>query len=243
MLIDNAEIIPKNGSFDKRLIKGEYSYVLVIFIERIIVDYSHIIQSSVDHLKSKVALLEAMWRDPFVQMYQDKELPTDGRESVFLEGPTSRKEHINHNYRSQQVSLLRGFGWDGWIFVPETRGLVQFYGRATGYDFTEKEYIHNWESSRIMASSRVSCWIPRDNEDQLGLNTNLELGIEIGRKLERLELERFLGHLPTPARKLFIGWPSSAQRMGLPKHYVDLLRYVTIYDQLDTMCKAIAYSP
>lgn len=190
-----------------------------------------IIEASVSFMRGQVARVEAMWRDPFVQMYQDKDIPDDGRDMMFLEGPTSRAQHINNNYRSQQVEWLREAGYDGWIFVPETRGLRAFYEKVGDlHDFTEKDYIHLWESSRIKRSRIISVWLPRDSGDQLGLNTNLELGIEIG---------KIMAVGPQSNRHVFVGHPPNAERMGLPRHYIDSVE-LKPYSDLKTMCFAMA---
>ena len=190
-----------------------------------------IVEASVAALREQIARIYAMWRDPFVQMYQDKDIPDDGRDMMFLEGPTSRTQHIGHNYRSQQVKWVREAGYDGWIFVPETRGLEAFYKEVgDSHDFTEKKYVHFWESSRIKKSRIISVWLPRDSGDQLGLNTNLELGIEIG---------KIMAAGRQPDRHVFAGYPPGAERMGLPQHYMEGIE-LEPYSDLKIMCFRMA---
>lgn len=172
--------------------------------------------------RERLNLLEAMWKDPKVQLYNDRELPPQGELSVFLNGPTSRGQLLEYNHRCQTVKYLRGAGFTGWIFAPEPRG------REKPGDFTEKTYIHEWESSRRTFASANVFWIPRDDNELLGLNTNLELGINIGMILA--------GRKDQP---VFMGWPENAKRMGLPNHYRQLAG-LRIYHSLEMMCEQIA---
>jgi hypothetical protein len=168
--------------------------------------------------------LKAMWEDPMVQLYSDANLPTDlFRGSVFLAGPTSRHQVLHCNWRSQAVAFLRHYGYTGWIFCPEPRGL------ELANDFTERGYIHTWESDRLMGARLVAFWIPRKADELLGLNTNLELGI-------------FLGHaMTTPSyrKKIFVGWPHEAERMGLPSHYAEMAN-IYQYTSLEELCQILA---
>lgn len=173
-----------------------------------------------------LAELKAMWEDPKVQLYGDTEFPNDTSEgSVFLAGPTSRNQILKYQWRAQAVALLRYYGFKGWIFCPEPRGL-----EAAG-DFTEKKYIHHWESERLWRAERVMFWIPRKADELLGLNTNLELGMCLGRVI-----------FNSPSRRhLFVGWPDEAERMGLPKHYMDEV-IVQRYSSLPSLCADVANS-
>lgn len=120
----------------------------------------------------RLALIEAMWRDPFVQLYNDPELPLkkDQTRTVFLAGPTSRRQILEYNWRSEAVALLRAAGFTGYIYVPEPRG------EEIDGDFTEKSYIHHWESTRLLGASHPAFWVPRGGSEMFGLNTNFEWG-------------------------------------------------------------------
>src|SRR3989344_527318 len=143
--------------------------------------------------RERLQLLEAMWNDPKVQLYNDVELPPkDDAPSVFLNGPTSRHQILEFNHRCLSVKYLRDAGFNGWIYAPEPRG------HEEPGDFTERGYIHEWESSRRFSASCNSFWIPRDSNELLGLNSNLELGIDIGKLLARTQNHRPHPH-PKPA--------------------------------------------
>ncbi len=175
--------------------------------------------------------LKAMWLDPLVQCYDDTVFPDFERihslGSVFLAGPTSRHQLIEYNWRAEAVAYLREAGWQGYIHVPEPRGL-EMKG-----DFTDRHYIHEWESSRLLTASHPTFWIPRKADELLGLNTNLELGIMLGmfRAAKR------------DISELYLGWPDDAERMGLPNHYAVELLGAKRYENLRDLCYAVANKP
>ncbi|MFZ3032321.1 MAG: hypothetical protein WA082_04795 [Candidatus Moraniibacteriota bacterium] len=173
---------------------------------------------------TKLSLLERMWADPKVQLYQDKDLPADlsDHDSVFLAGPTSRHQLVEYNWRCEAVAFLREAGFDGYIFVPEPRGLEK------SDDFTERSYIHWWESNRLLAAVKKAVWVPRNDDELLGLNTNFEWAYLIGRKAAG---EMF---------PLFFGWPDGASRMGLPHHYAVERTGCHRFTNLRGLCNAVA---
>lgn len=172
--------------------------------------------------------LQAMWQDSRVQLYNDKELPGDLGDvlSVFLAGPTSWNQILECNWRCEAVRLLREAGFAGWIFCPEPRG------QELPDDFTERSYIHTWESDRLLTATHVVFWVPRKADELLGLNTNLELGVFLG-----LAIGNNLD-----GRHLFVGWPLRAERMGLPKHYLGMVG-MQPYHELKEMCEATSVTP
>ena len=174
---------------------------------------------------ARLRSLQMMWGDPKVQLYNDATLPNlnEGGGSVFLAGPTSRNQILECNWRCIAVQQLRAFGFTGWIFCPEPRG------QENPGDFTERRYIHEWESNRLMTAKQAVFWIPRKADELLGLNTNLELGIFIGKALA----------CGLGKQELVVGWPSEAERMGLPTHYAEMAG-IKIYDDMDQLCMDIA---
>jgi hypothetical protein len=184
------------------------------------------VENYVRNHELRIKLLNNMWRDPLVQFYEDKTLPTKtDKKSVFLAGPTSRNQTLMSNWRCEAVDFLRLHGFTGHIYIPEPCGI------GDESDFTEKEVVYNWESSRLLSADFVIFWIPRNSTDLLGLNTNLELGILLGKAMS--------GELGK--QKIFIGWPKTAQRMGLPKHYTEISGEKT-YSDLESICKMISES-
>lgn len=178
-------------------------------------------------LNRQLALMKAMWMDPLVQCYNDIQKPRIGEEkelgSIFLAGPTSRSQLIECNWRCEAVQYLRKAGFKGYIYVPEPRG------EEKADDFRNRDYIHHWESSRLLNATHAVFWIPRKADELLGLNTNLELGIFIGATM--------FGRLKP---SLFVGWPPEAERMGLPSHYVGELAGCRRFKTLRGLCYAAA---
>lgn len=171
--------------------------------------------------------LEAMWKDPMVQLYNDEKLPPeDGLPSVFLNGPTSRRQIPELNHRCLSVKYLREAGFTGWIFAPEPRG------RGVAGDFTERGPIYEWESSRRFTATCNSFWVPRDKGELLGLNTNFEWGFNTAQVM-------FDPTFRENGKFMVVGWPEHAERMGLPKHYSEGAN-IPIFGNQRSMCKHIA---
>ncbi len=170
-----------------------------------------------------LSVLRDMWGDTRVQFYDDSAPPEDSPPSIFFNGPTSRSQILEYMWRPQAVRYLRELGYTGWIFVPEFRGVAPESG-----DFTEKDYIHEWESARRAHANVNLYWIPRNAHELLGLNTNLELGMSIGQELMRIPEER--------GKRIVVGWPDDALRMGLPAHYLKSVGTTPVHD-LRELCR------
>jgi hypothetical protein len=175
--------------------------------------------------RAQLDLIERMWNDPLVRCYNDAEMPSADElafGSVFLAGPTSRHQILEYNCRCQAVAYLREAGFCGIIYIPEPRGLEE---KA---DFTDRAYIHWWESDRLLSCSHPVIWAPRNSDELLGLNTNFEWGWVAREILAR-------GN----NAKIFIGWPDEAERMGLPRHYSYERAGLKRYDTLRRLCFAV----
>lgn len=173
--------------------------------------------------ETMLAELKAMWEDPMVQLYNDADLPYQlYTGALFLAGPTSRHQILECQWRAHAVWLLRRYGFEGWIFCPEPRGVEH------DDDLTERSYIHKWESDRLMSARHIAFWISRKANELLGLNTNFELGMSV----KQAELDA------NYRRRLFVGWPHEAERMGLPNHYMEMAR-VYRYTSLEELCQSI----
>ncbi len=183
------------------------------------------INSYFSSYRERLELLEQMWSDPRVQCYNDAHMPEEAElkdGAVFIAGPTSRHQILEYNYRCEAVGHLREAGFAGYIYVPEPRG------KEFADDFTERGYIHKWESDRLFGkATKKVFWIPRMADELLGLNTNLEFGIALGMILAGSRID------------LFVGWPEGAERMGLPNHYSSELASQKRYDSLRSLCFAV----
>ncbi len=171
------------------------------------------IESVLRAISEDARLMQCMWEDPRVQMYQDAELPLNDPffkswGAVFLLGPTSRNQLIEFNWRKFVVAYLRWAGFSGWIYVPENRG---GYGKEWNAGLAGEFDAPEWETARWLhpGTRATISWIPRDEHELLGLNTNWEEGFQCGA----------VEH-GAPHEGIFIGWPDNAKRMKLPNHYL-----------------------
>jgi hypothetical protein len=184
------------------------------------------IEDYLNERRRKLALIEAMWRDPFVQCYNDSEMPPIEDQlrlgSIFLAGPTPRRQTLELNWRCEAVSLVRAAEFTGYIYVPEPRGT------EIATDFTERGYIYRWESSRLFGRAKKLIWVPRNAGELLGLNTNFEWGRTSG-MIDSGKLD---------PNDVFIGWPDEAERMGLPRHYSIELDGCVRHMTLEATCYA-----
>lgn len=91
--------------------------------------------------------------------------------SIFLMGPTPRSSEVK-SWRSQALHLLEAAGYDGVVFVPESRpdaeGNVRFHG----------DYVNQveWEERCLHLADVILAWVPRDMETMPALTTNVEWG-------------------------------------------------------------------
>lgn len=95
-------------------------------------------------------------------------IPLDRRPSIFLAGPTPRREHPVPSWRPQALDLLRGIGFDGLVFVPEATD----WSPNTEYDGQVQ-----WEWDALEAATAIAFWIPRDLVTLPAFTTNVEFGL------------------------------------------------------------------
>lgn len=170
---------------------------------------------SLGMIRNDSMLMELLWTDRHIQMYGDAQLPIgdscfEKYGAVFLLGPTSRNQLIELNWRKNAAFFLRHMGFHGWIYVPENRG---GYGRDWSTSSAMAEFdAPEWETDRwLHPKTRATIsWIPRDDHELLGLNTNWEEGFQCGAV-----------EYGAPHEGIFIGWPDDAKRMKLPRHYLN----------------------
>lgn len=178
--------------------------------------------------RDRLSHIDAMWSDPKVQCYDDKDIPLavkEGREkALFLAGPTSRRQIPYFMWRAEAVHLLRLSGYAGWIYVPEPRGV------AYAEDFTASKPIYTWESDRLLTADDAVFWIPRDDGELLGINTPLENGILMS-----------MTSAAASNRRLWVGWPENTKRgVGLTEHYMVHFKIGVPFYDLAELCFEVA---
>jgi len=201
--------------------------------------------------------LQAMWLDEKVLFYDDpldkcferlreKDAGNEARaaSSVFLAGPTSRHAVPDYLWRKDAHYYLRKSGYTGYILVPEFRG--QSYLQNTfKADFTNSEYVYEWERSLLRACEFRMFWIPRDDGQLLALTTNRELGQWLG----------IAEYDETIAGNLFVGWPKGTKHMGsIEFEMKSCKKPITwrsfyshsgsriVFDTLSEMCSCISFA-
>lgn len=89
--------------------------------------------------------------------------------TLFLAGPTPRSEETP-SWRPEFLTLLKSFGFDGNVCVPEDRD-----GQFKGSYVDQAE----WEYSFLGCSDVIVFWIPRNMNTMPALTTNVEFGYYI----------------------------------------------------------------
>lgn len=96
-------------------------------------------------------------------IYAYEEAP-DGVPSIFLAGPSPRKE-AHHNWRPEALETLGKLSFSGSVFIPLPRDGV----------WSEYEEQVSWELEHLNMADVIIFWIPR-SEDLPAYTTNVEFG-------------------------------------------------------------------
>ncbi|WP_097005321.1 nucleoside 2-deoxyribosyltransferase domain-containing protein [Lacrimispora amygdalina] len=121
--------------------------------------------------------------------FSDQELYFN-KNSIFLAGPTLRDSSFYYSWRKKACEILEQLGFTGTVYVPEF---------CEERKFREDDYIKQtkWEWACLDVAGVIAFWVPRCMENLPGLTTNIEFGIYIAKKADRL----VLGH-PEDAEKM-----------------------------------------
>lgn len=192
------------------------------------------LSSTVDLHMEGLRRLRNMWLDENVLCYEDG-VPEKrhGDPMIFLAGPTSRDGMPDYKWRKDAVHYLRLYGYSGNILVPEPRG-YSYLADMDNDDFTVSEKIYQWEYDGIRRATCLVFWIPRNMEQLLGITTNREFGQALVRAEHDIEF----------SRRLYIGWPANAKKMG--SHNFELMRAKVgrkegdHFTSLEELCKDLA---
>jgi hypothetical protein len=165
----------------------------------------------------------AMWDDPRVKFYQDLDFVPEDEVSLFALGPSSRHDVIEFKWRADLHHLVRVAGYDGYIYMPEPREDDWTFKRT----FPMK--ISTWERQRILRSTLVFGWVPREPIQLPGRMTNFEAGALTGMVLAQPEKfkDRFM-----------IGAPPDAHKVDSEMDWIRDAG-ITPFDNLDEMCAEV----
>ena len=97
--------------------------------------------------------------------YSDEEVQK-GKKSIFLAGPTARKEE-DGSWRLEAIQKLKEYGFDGIVYTPE---YSSWKPKESYLDQAE------WERSALKEATVIVFWIPRELEKMPAFTTNVEFG-------------------------------------------------------------------
>lgn len=100
-------------------------------------------------------------------IYAHEEMPKTITKSLFLAGPSYRKNSDVESWRKDAIQILQDKGFEGTVFIPEPRD-----GKFTDNYDTQIE----WEEAHLKAADCILFWVPRDLETLPGFTTNVEFG-------------------------------------------------------------------
>lgn len=100
-------------------------------------------------------------------VYAREPLPTSVTRTIFLAGPTPRKDTGGASWRPTALTALEEAGFDGHVFVPESRD-----GEA-GFDYDDQV---GWETDALNRADVILFWVPRDMATLPAFTTNVEFG-------------------------------------------------------------------
>ncbi len=123
-------------------------------------------------------------------VYALEETPPTLRQSIFLVGPTPRRDGVP-SWRPAMVEQLKKAGYEGTVFIPEPRD-----GKWQGDYFDQP----NWEQKHLNLCDAIVAWVPRDLKDMPAFTTNVEFGRYVStRKL-------FYGRPPMTPLTTYLDW-------------------------------------
>ena len=117
--------------------------------------------------------------------------------SIFLAGPCLREGKFQGSWREEAVNYLNKFGFQGYVYIPES-----IYGVYKEEEIPF-EKTTRWEWDRLKDCDIILFWVPRDDKDLPGYTTNIEFG-------------RYTALRPG---NVILGYPNTAVRMK----YMELL--------------------
>jgi len=103
-------------------------------------------------------------------IYYEDEIPEIVNRSIFLAGPTPRSEDIK-SWRPEALRILENRGYDGVVYVPESRR-----GCFSANIFAKYDGMVEWEKRRLNQADIILFWVPRNMENLHGFTTNVEFG-------------------------------------------------------------------
>ncbi len=107
-----------------------------------------------------------------MQVNYSDELVIKNQKSIFLAGPTPRKEKVS-SWRNEACEILKKNNFDGVVYVPEYSNWKP-----------KESYIDQamWEREALTEATVIVFWVPRQLPDMPGFTTNVEFGYWLSSK-------------------------------------------------------------
>ena len=103
-------------------------------------------------------------------IYYEDSIPDVVNRSIFLAGPTPRYDNVR-SWRPEALRLLKEKGYDGVVYVPESRR-----GSFSNNIFANYDGMVEWEKRCLNQADVILFWVPRNMENLHGFTTNVEFG-------------------------------------------------------------------
>lgn len=106
-------------------------------------------------------------------VFSDEPLPLSVTQSIFLEGPSPRRQGIK-DWKVEAVNLLEKMGYKGHVFIPRFRD--DFFERSSSKTFDYDAQVEFERKARARADI-VLIWLARDIKGEMpAFTTNFEMG-------------------------------------------------------------------
>ncbi len=146
-------------------------------------------------------------------VYTRQFYPDMGSKSIFLMGPTLRKDGVAAGHISWRVEALKHLeeaGFDGYVYVPEPPD------QTWQWDYVDQV---DWERMGLTHATVIAAWVCRDMDILPGFTTNVEFGRYVTSK-------RFVYGRPDGAPKTqYLDWLYSAEGHGSPFNSLEMLMF------------------
>ena len=115
-------------------------------------------------------------------LFSDEKIREKLGKTIFLAGPTSRKNVFEKSWRKEAVGIVEKIGFNGTICLPEFKEARPFS------DEDDWDTQTDWEWKLLDNADCIVFWIPRELPDMPGFTTNLEFGCYITKCPEKVVL-------------------------------------------------------
>src|SRR3972149_2016321 len=148
-------------------------------------------------------------------IYAREPLPLCFAKSLFPAGPPPRSKNVK-SWRPEAIRLLEERGYDGVVFVPESRD-----GKCPDDRGVFEEQV-KWEHAALERSDCVLFWVPRDLKTLPGFTTNVEFGMWAN------------------SGKAVLGAPKNAEKISYLRMVADKFAVPHFYDLGETINMSLA---